>query len=50
MTANIARITDDLRALPDKSFVKASGRVKRFDGQVLECGGFPVKRRKKKTQ
>lgn len=42
MTANIARITDDLRALPDKSFVKASGRVKRFDGQVLECGGFPV--------
>jgi flagellum-specific ATP synthase len=42
MTSNIARITDDLRALPDKSFVKASGRVKRFDGQVLECGGFPV--------
>ena len=38
----IGRITADLRDLPSKSFVKASGRVKRFDGQVLECGGFPV--------
>lgn len=42
MNDTVARISADLRALPTSSFVKASGRVKRFDGQVLECGGFPV--------
>ena len=39
-------VFDQLRAhasaLPGRSFLQASGRVTRFDGQIVECDGFPV--------
>ena len=31
-----------LADLPRRRFLRASGRVTRFDGQILECHGFPV--------
>ena len=42
MNAILSSIEADLSALPQHSFVSLSGRVTRFDGQVLECDGFPV--------
>jgi flagellum-specific ATP synthase len=36
------RIGADLGALAARSFLSMSGRVMRFDGQVIECHGFPV--------
>lgn len=42
MSVALEQISADLKALPTQDFVRATGRVKRFDGQVLECDGFPV--------
>jgi flagellum-specific ATP synthase len=42
MSAVFERIGTDLGALATRSFLSMSGRVMRFDGQVIECHGFPV--------
>ena len=42
MTALLATLASDLADLRQKRFLTASGRVTRFDGQILECHGFPV--------
>ncbi|MFM1862443.1 MAG: flagellar protein export ATPase FliI, partial [Pseudomonadota bacterium] len=38
----IERLLPGLAVLPAERFLTASGRVTRFDGQVIECHGFPV--------
>ena len=38
----IERLLPALGAIPAERFQTASGRVTRFDGQVVECHGFPV--------
>ena len=42
MSAILDSLRADLAALPDQRRLVASGRVTRFDGQILECDGFPV--------
>lgn len=42
MNAILQTLRADLAALPEQRFLVTSGRVTRFDGQILECDGFPV--------
>jgi flagellum-specific ATP synthase len=42
MNALLDKVRADLAALQDRRRLIASGRVTRFDGQFLECDGFPV--------
>ncbi len=42
MNAILERLRTDLAELPQRRHLVASGRVTRFDGQILECDGFPV--------
>lgn len=42
MNAILDSLHADLAALPYQRRLVASGRVTRFDGQILECDGFPV--------
>ena len=42
MNAILEKLRSDLAELPNQHRVATSGRVTRFDGQILECDGFPV--------
>ena len=42
MNAILDKVRADLAELPDRRHLVTSGRVTRFDGQILECDGFPV--------
>ena len=42
MNAILQTLRADLAVLPEQRFLVTSGRVTRFDGQILECDGFPV--------
>ncbi|MBF9046368.1 FliI/YscN family ATPase [Rhodobacterales bacterium LSUCC0031] len=42
MNAILQVVRSDLAALSERRFLVTSGRVTRFDGQILECDGFPV--------
>ncbi|MDA0963362.1 MAG: FliI/YscN family ATPase [Proteobacteria bacterium] len=42
MNAILEQVRTDLAELPQRRHLVASGRVIRFDGQILECDGFPV--------
>ncbi|MFC7704898.1 FliI/YscN family ATPase [Plastorhodobacter daqingensis] len=42
MNPVVASLCRDLAALPARPTLRASGRVVRYDGQVVECDGFPV--------
>ena len=38
----IQRLTADIDGFDLKRPVSVSGRVSRFDGQIIECDGFPA--------
>ena len=42
MNAILEKVRQDLDELPNRRHLFISGRVTRFDGQTLECDGFPV--------
>ncbi|NBR91408.1 MAG: flagellum-specific ATP synthase FliI, partial [Rhodobacteraceae bacterium] len=42
MNPLLEKIRADLAVLPERRRLVSSGRVTRFDGQILECDGFPV--------
>ena len=42
MNSILETLRSDLAALSEHNFLVLSGRVTRFDGQTLECDGFPV--------
>jgi flagellum-specific ATP synthase len=42
MNALVGSVLEAIENLPKRNFLRAQGRVTRFDGQIIECDGFPV--------
>ena len=42
MNVLVGSLVNAITELPSRSFLRVRGRVTRFDGQIIECDGFPV--------
>ena len=42
MNVLVGSLLNAITELPSRSFLRVRGRVTRFDGQIIECDGFPV--------
>ena len=42
MNVLVGSLLNAITELPSRSFLRVRGRVTRFDGQIVECDGFPV--------